>query len=307
MNKKYPRTFLAETRGSTQPEREKVFDPSLRQYAHAFRLASPNFEEGELKQRWRDAQSHVFRHLLRAVADTPWHDSLILRGSLLLKFWLGDAARDPGDMDWVIRPPTAGANDPETDQMIKGIIRAAERGQVGNGIVIEAGHIAVDDIWTYERAPGKRVVIPWYAAGLPGGAAQMDFVFNETLRTAPVLMRISLGNGTVPIWTATAEESLAWKLLWLETDDYPQGKDLYDAVLLAESHYLPWNLLRDVLRSDEWLRSNEPRWEMFTNSAIDWDNFKREYPSVAGSGSDWQKRLQSALVRTLAERDAASQ
>ena len=306
MSKKYPRTYLAETRGSTKTDREEILDPSLKQYARAFRLASPNLKEVELKRRWRDAQSHVFEFLLRTVADSPWHEALVLRGSLLLKFWLGDAARDPGDLDWVIRPASAGIKDPTMAQMLKGIIRAAKRGQIGNGIVIEAEHIEVDDIWTYERAPGKRIVIPWHVDGLPGGAVQMDFVFGETLHTAPVLLHASFGDETVPVWTATLEESLAWKLLWLETDGYPQGKDLYDAVLLAESCYLPWSLLREVLRSDEWLLNNKPVWEIFTSTGVDWENFKREFPSATGNGSDWQKRLKNALARTLAERNAAS-
>ena len=38
-----------------------------------------------------------------------------------------------------------------------------------------------------------------------------------------------------PMLAAPAPLALAWKLLWLATDTYPQGKDLYDAVLLAEN------------------------------------------------------------------------
>ncbi|PYC74957.1 hypothetical protein C7C45_03455 [Micromonospora arborensis] len=37
-----------------------------------------------------------------------------------------------------------------------------------------------------------------------------------------------------PVLAAPAPLALAWKLLWLATDRYPQGKDLYDAALLAE-------------------------------------------------------------------------
>ncbi|MFG2526860.1 hypothetical protein [Streptomyces sp. NPDC048516] len=38
--------------------------------------------------------------------------------------------------------------------------------------------------------------------------------------------------------------SLAWKVLWLVSDLHPEGKDLYDALLLAESTELPSALLR---------------------------------------------------------------
>jgi len=45
-------------------------------------------------------------HLLRIATESPWQNHLVLRGSLLLKAWLGAAAREPGDMDWVVTPPT---------------------------------------------------------------------------------------------------------------------------------------------------------------------------------------------------------
>ncbi|MFF0200234.1 hypothetical protein [Streptomyces sp. NPDC005017] len=35
-------------------------------------------------------------------ASAPWSDSLVLRGSMTLPAWVGAAAREPADLDWVV-------------------------------------------------------------------------------------------------------------------------------------------------------------------------------------------------------------
>ncbi|MFF3686145.1 nucleotidyl transferase AbiEii/AbiGii toxin family protein [Streptomyces sp. NPDC002187] len=109
--------------------------------------------------------------------------------------------------------------------------------------------------------PGVRAVIPWQAPGsLPGraqGEIQVDFALDEVLHDAPVWTAVPRGDGGPPtaVRTASRELSLAWKLLWLITDHGKDGsaggKDLYDAVLLAECPHtrLTPRLLRKVLGS----------------------------------------------------------
>ncbi|MFE3900550.1 hypothetical protein ACFXPY_09315 [Streptomyces sp. NPDC059153] len=41
----------------------------------------------------RAARRSVQGHLLRVIAESPWGDGLILRGSLPLQAWVGAAAR----------------------------------------------------------------------------------------------------------------------------------------------------------------------------------------------------------------------
>ena len=96
--------------------------------------------------------------------------------------------------------------------------------------------------------------------------------------------------------------SLAWKLLWLETDMHPQGKDLYDAALLAEQTHLSLSLLKMVLQSGDW----RPRGEELTADfpllwEPDWENFKLEYPWIKGEAEEWQTRLSTALKSTFVE------
>src|SRR5439155_1284533 len=91
-----------------------------------------------------------------------------------------------------------------------------------------------------DPADGRRWVDQRRADGLPGGAVQVDVVFGEEL-TEPA-RRVSVpaaDGGCVSVRAAGPAQSLAWKLLWLTTDMYPQGKDLYDAVLLAGRFRLP--------------------------------------------------------------------
>lgn len=101
---------------------------------------------------------------------------------------------------------------------------------------------------------------------------------------------------------ATAELSLAWKLLWLATDMHPQGKDLYDAVLLAENTGLRYEVLRDVFRdaSDGYFeaRALHP-WHISTLST-EWRHFRDEYLGQPDSDSEYVRRLAAALEPTFA-------
>ncbi|GLW69803.1 hypothetical protein Kpho02_21020 [Kitasatospora phosalacinea] len=51
-------------------------------------------------------------HLLALIADSPWGESLVLRGSMVMPAWVGAAAREPADLDWVLPPSTLVPVDP---------------------------------------------------------------------------------------------------------------------------------------------------------------------------------------------------
>ncbi|CAL9443468.1 hypothetical protein SUDANB95_02282 [Actinosynnema sp. ALI-1.44] len=51
---------------------------------------------------------------------------------------------------------------------------------------LRAAGVTSDWIWTYERVPGRRLVVPFDLPGLPGGSVRLDFVFNEHLPEPPV-------------------------------------------------------------------------------------------------------------------------
>ncbi|MFE3448937.1 nucleotidyl transferase AbiEii/AbiGii toxin family protein [Nonomuraea sp. NPDC059194] len=294
----FPATYLPVTHGEgvRQPP---IFDPALKQFARAFRAGEPVFEDERTGRRWRQARRIAIDHLVQIVADSPWSEHLVLRGSLLLEAWVGERAREPGDLDWVV-PYTVNLESPLTAAMFKDVVAAATAHPIAlDGVRVDADDIAVDDIWTYERAPGRRLVFTWHADGLPSGTVQLDFVFNEKLPVPPTVTLIPRAGGasSTLVQAVTPELSLAWKILWLASDMYPQGKDLYDAVLLAERVSLPPGLLRQVLVD----ALGEREATVFDAEAVrslempDWAEFRAEYPQVKGRAATWLQRLARAL------------
>lgn len=282
-----------------------VFDPSLMSYSKAMRAGEPQFASPELAARWHQARCRALDDVVAAIAGSRWAANLVLRGSVLLKAWYGDAAREPGDLDFVVVPETWLMSEPRTARMLDDIARASAAASAEHGVVrIDAENALRDEIWTYSRVPGMRLVLPWHAEGLPSGTVQLDFVFNERLPAEPAFTSVP-ARGTDDaqrILAATPALSLAWKLLWLLSDKYPQGKDLYDAVLLAEAAPLPLGLLMRTLVAAE------PHWagrrfgpEALADISVDEDELRKDYPEIADAVETLRQRLTAALAPTFAE------
>ncbi|MEU5740671.1 nucleotidyl transferase AbiEii/AbiGii toxin family protein [Streptomyces tendae] len=282
-----------------------VFDPALKQYQNAYRATDPSFTDPERGAAWRAARRRALDLVLGAVADSEWVDSLVLRGSMLMSTWFGAQAREPGDLDFVVVPPSWRIDDGRTERMLTALAEAAGAragtGADGVEVGISAQGAVVEDIWTYDRVPGLRTVLPWGAPGLPGGHVQLDFVFGERLPEPPEPVELS---GGAVLYAATPGLSLAWKLLWLINDAYGQGKDLYDAVLLAERHPLSRDLLHEVFRlSGEW---PYPREHILLEDVVEaagyveWNHFVTEYPRFRERGDEFAERLVRAVTPAFA-------
>jgi hypothetical protein len=279
-----------------------VFDPSVKHFMNAFSAGEPVFEDAELGRRWRQTQLRVMGHVLAAIAASRVGKHMVLRGSMLMHAWFGSQARAPHDLDFLVDPPTIMVGRWGGDLLLNRVLKAISAvSDVDEDLRLDTSRVAREELWTYERAPGLRLVVPWTGAGLPAGVVQMDFVFSERLPQPPALTQIPVpGRDPVSVLAAGPELSLAWKLLWLETDMYPQGKDLYDAVLLAERWTVPLDLVRRVLSVElgelatDFTARSVLKWD------VDWDNFIDEYPEMAGTAQDWQLRLAQALTRSFA-------
>lgn len=285
-----------------------VFDPSLKQYGKAMRAGEPQFPSPETAARWFDARRRAVDHVLAAVAASPWAEHLVLRGSVLLRAWYGAAAREPGDLDFVVTPVTWVMEEPRTERMLDDLARDAETVSADDSVRIDAAGALRDEIWTYDRVPGRRLVLPWHAEGLPSGTVQLDFVFTELLPESPEFTSVPLRGqeGAHRLLGATPALSLAWKILWLADDIYPEGKDLYDAVLLAESTELSASLL---LRT---LVAGGPSWAgrrvtpaLLEDIDVDADEFRKDYPGIQDTVEQLHERLMTALAPTFAESEAA--
>jgi hypothetical protein len=283
----YPPTYLPlPDNGSIQ--QRAAFDPALRQYPHAYRPGQPTFADPGLTARWRSIRAAAIDHLLSLIAASDWADKLVLRGSVALREWFGEQAREPGDLDFVVQPASIAFDGPEGLQLLDDVIAAIAENP---GPGLKAAKVARDEIWTYERVPGRRLVFPYECDGLTG-SVQLDFVYNEELPMEPERLPI----GDAWLLTAGPELSLAWKLLWLESDVYPQGKDLYDAVLLAERTDISPALIRTVLAAEPTSSGFGPTTVL--DWKVDWQNFLDEYPGVEGDAESWKQRLALALERS---------
>jgi hypothetical protein len=295
----YPRTYQPAPLGA-RDHRPQVFDPALKHYARALRPGDPTFENDDTALRWAGSRRLVTDHVLRAIAESERGERLILRGSRLLQAWVGEPAREPGDLDWIVDSPTAGPDDPWCAGLCAALVDAVFARPAPPGVELIRTGVATDDIWTYERAPGRRVVFPWRVAGLPGGAVQVDVVFRETLAESDRRVPIPAADGgCISVRAAGPAQSLAWKLAWLATDSYPQGKDLYDAVLIAERFPLSRAVLERTFRLAETGPLPGTTSEFLSSWNVDWDNFVAEYPWIGGTADDWLARLAKALGPTF--------
>jgi hypothetical protein len=284
----YPDTYVSEIAGELVPQ-QMVFDPALAHLTKAYRLGAPTLGDHELLMAWLETKNTLGSVLLRHIASTSLAPVLMLRGSWHLALVFGDRARDPHDLDFVAAPRCE--LEPTMNELLASM--RASNDLIAAGFAVE--ELRTEDIWTYERASGRRVVSPWKAPGHVG-VIQVDVTFHEDLDERPEPH--SLPDGTT-IQVATLRQSLIWKLLWLLTDSHPQGKDLYDAGLLLERVVVDaefWSAVqRHVRAAQPYRRSIEP-----TDLAVDlveWRWFVEEYPALAGRTDPLE--IRNRLVKAL--------
>lgn len=306
-----------------------------------------------------NARRAALDHILSLVAGSACGDTLVLRGSMSLLAWLGDRAREPGDLDWVVRPiavqppdpshpypyvsridkvrsapetahgavddeiwtfeefdtegahprvPPAGlrwatAEDIDFDTPhldLLDLIRERPQAPGGPRLDADAATFATDWSYAYSSTYGKggaRILLPWTAADGSGGTVQLDFAYDETLPEPAVLSAVPRADGGTPnaVWTASPALSLAWKLQWLAADQAAQGrsggKDLYDAVLLAEL---------DGMVLPPRLRRIPDRDALHPRAVRTW--IIEDHLSIRGAVDHWLDRLAARLGPLLHDR-----
>ncbi|GAA4597015.1 hypothetical protein BJY16_002214 [Actinoplanes octamycinicus] len=92
-----------------------------------------------------DPHRSALDHVLRLIAESPWADSLMLRGSMAMPAWVGDRARPPGDLDLVmLHPPLAAPDDLAPWPFVERIDPAQHWPEAVHGG-------ARNEIWTFEE------------------------------------------------------------------------------------------------------------------------------------------------------------
>lgn len=276
--------------------RPDVFDPALKQYGAAFIKGPPRIEDPAEAARFREARSRLLRRCLVGIGRTPVGTQVVARGSAVLELWYGERARPAKDLDLVVAAEALKPDSKEGWQLMADLSRAVTEALRLEGIHLDPATIPVDGIWTYERAEGRRLTFPWTWEGRVRDGVQVDVVFNEPMFWSPLQQTVD----GVKVQVATPVESLAWKLLWVTNDEYPQVKDLYDAVLLAENTHLTPGFLRHVFEAKKgrWQESfAEGKFELA--GPLDWPNFVLDHPTLASGTTldELQARLERVLQR----------
>ncbi|MFJ9367137.1 nucleotidyl transferase AbiEii/AbiGii toxin family protein [Nocardia sp. NPDC101769] len=259
----------------------------------------PYVEDLSWVQHWPEA-------VFGAVTDEMWEDEQ------LESFGLRPIL-PPEGLHWV-DPVDYSENhtwSPLLDNLIETIRQrpAAQAGVVLNADGIEGGADG-SYAFDYYDTPGLRVRVPWYTTGpdAMAGEVQLDFAADQSLPDSPVWTLVPRGDGSAPIPCATAspELSLAWKLLWLFTESSTTsdsagireggaGKDLYDAVHLAESPRI--RLTRPLLRRALGEAADDFEADDILTWRVQWDAFLENHPNVTGSLQEWLERLAPAVRR----------
>lgn len=226
---------------------ENVFDPALKHLATALRKGDPTFASEAERLQWTQHRADALTAVVARIGASALRTQLVVRGGITLGAWFPSAARPAKDADFVVVPSTLAVKSEAGEALIAQIRAVLTEPFVAEDWRVEGVGLEIDSIWEYERAEGRRFLLPFTTSSGPRSAVQLDVVFGETLCEAPEPIalkpiRLGVSDAGVPyrsspstILAATQHESLAWKVLWMCTDGWPQGKDLYDAVLLAEA------------------------------------------------------------------------
>lgn len=296
-----PETLAAEL-SAEGVERPIVFEPALKQFRNALRAGEPRAASQKYVEDWKASRLQVIHHILSTLQTLESARNLVLRGSVLLSTWLNETARHPGDIDWVVLPASIKSTQKGGRRITEEITQSLRGSQAGEGVTIPDQPFAQEEIWTYEKAPGIRMIVPWLnVANGFRGTVQMDFVFGERLPSDPEIASVQVkGFPAVELLAATAEQSLAWKLLWLTTDCYASGKDLYDAVILAEYTKIEIQLIKKTFDLADELDGSHSSFRHFNRESmlhweVEWNDFVKEYPEFATSPNELKQRLSAAM------------
>ena len=285
------------------------FDPALRHYRRGVRNGDPALPPA-LLDAWRAVHAEALHEVAMAITMSPAAGNLVLRGGYALRLWFGADARRPRDLDFVVIPQDWAAGGAAALSLLDTVSRAVQR-VVSTEFTFVPDAVAVDDIWTYERVEGRRLTFHYHPSRpdlwAHWGQVQVDVVFGEPLGD-PVTRTVLHPGTEAALNVASRRESLAWKLYWLWSDGHWQGKDLYDATLLAERAE-PGSLvgltgllaLADSAGQHPLLKGPLILPRLLADLGRpdgpgEWSLFERDYPSLAAPGpAAMRARLLAAL------------
>ncbi|MEU8655609.1 nucleotidyl transferase AbiEii/AbiGii toxin family protein [Actinoplanes philippinensis] len=95
-------------------------------------------------------------HVLTLIAESPWAEQLVLRGSMTMPAWVGAAARPPGDLDWLVRKPEVTLlDDLDPYPFVDRLVPVQQWPEAAHGAIR-------NEIWEFEEfdTGGRRASLP---------------------------------------------------------------------------------------------------------------------------------------------------
>ncbi|WP_216895447.1 hypothetical protein [Nocardia alni] len=283
---------------------------------------------------WFAARCEAIDHILTAIAQSPWSPRLVLfGGDALMRAWFCEWASQSGGLEFAVRFELWQApEEPTLGHIFDDILAdaAAISRKPDSTVVIDRLRCDYTDIGEsyYDRgASGDRLLFSWQGRGHTG-TINLDFCYDTTLYDPPVptpIPRVSFPGTPLVLPAASQRQSLAWKIARLAADadripepiedepeynepveDYsrsnPLGRDLYEAVLLAERSQLPLHLLDSALGSQNiLLTALDTELSLLIRIAndVDWNTFADDLPALAGAHEQFVWRFAAALAPTF--------
>ena len=258
----------------------------------------------DLAARTQRPLGEVVRHyllegVLRRLAQSPWAERFVLRGSMLTRSWV--PARVAQDLDFT---SSTALSVEETARHFLPLLRddAAD-----DGLRFDNAAFRVIGIWQETAFPGVRLFLR-VGLGAPNLSLSIDVGFRDPLvPPAEIVDYPSLIGPTFRTWCCRPETMLGWKLHGLAEmgERRWRPKDLYDLLLLGERFAPDADVLAAAIASAFTSRKyrvedaaavfSPASWWATKRSQVRWDDFRR-----AGDGLDIPEDVTQVVARVAA-------
>jgi hypothetical protein len=186
---------------------------------------------------------HAMEGVLRRTAATPEGEILVLRGSLITRFWARPAYRPVLDVDYVATYPF------DPDRAAATIRAACSVALVEDGIRFHPEEMRVEVTWADTPFPGSRFQIPATVDGHEV-RVQVDVGYDDPLVPTPIWIEIPtlLTWSRARVLACRPELACAWKVHGLFEFPWWRAKDLHDIDLIIRNTLLDRGMLSEGLR-----------------------------------------------------------
>lgn len=188
-------------------------------------------------------RQHVQEVILKRLSLIQAAESLVLRGGVLMKLWVGDRARQSLDLDFVsteeFHSQTA------TEQLSKALFQSS----TDDGVLFHEEHFRHSVIWPDTPFPGLRIHVRAQLESVEVDQ-QIDIGFHDPLIPPPEWIDYSTWQGhTLRLCATTPEINFAWKLQDRFEGHGWNPKHVYDLFALITDYQLDQRKLLMAIRT----------------------------------------------------------